>query len=115
MGLESGIGSLRERIVIESATEAADSEGEPVKTWSTFATVWARSERLSGRELESLRRVYSEASIRFTIRYRSDMDESSLDAARKMRILWRSNYYMINAVLSTERRDYMFIPASKVA
>lgn len=42
-------GKLRHRITIEQSTET-QSVGEPVLTWSTFATVWADYEDMGGSE-----------------------------------------------------------------
>ena|ERR1043166_7876409 len=44
-------GTLNRYVVIEQATETQNARGEAVPTWSTFATVFASIEPLSGREL----------------------------------------------------------------
>ncbi len=105
--MPSAIGRKRERFTIESGTESADSEGQPVTTWATFATVWARAEFLSGRELEAMQKINSEISVRFTVHYRADVTE-------KMRVSWRSKYWNIHAIQATEDKFDMALMCSKV-
>lgn len=100
-------GPKRERITIQSATETADSEGQPVKSWSTFATAWARAQFLSGRELEGMQKVNAETSLKFVVNYRTDITE-------KMRVSWRSSFWNINAILPDESKFDMTLLASRV-
>lgn len=46
------IGKLRYRITIEQSSET-QTVGEPVRTWTTFATVWADYEDLGGSEVSA--------------------------------------------------------------
>ena len=100
------IGPLRERIVIQYPTETVASGGQPLKTWSTHTTVWGRPEYLSGRELEAMQKINSDIQIRFTARYLSSVTEL-------MRISWRSEYWNIHAILPDERKEFMFLMASR--
>ena len=34
-------GMLNERVIVQQSTDAANSLGETIQTWATFATVWA--------------------------------------------------------------------------
>lgn len=38
------IGNMREQIVIQQRTATQDDYGEPVESWTTYATVWAKIE-----------------------------------------------------------------------
>lgn len=60
------IGQLDRQIVLQSRYEARDAMGQPVQTWSTVATIWARMEdaagntRLAGNEIVAgVERVYT--------------------------------------------------------
>lgn len=66
-------GRLRHRIALQSATEARDSHGQPVKTWTTQALIWAGVEPLRGKEMETAHQVAAEATVRIVMRYRSDI------------------------------------------
>lgn len=61
-------GDLTDRIVIEQATETRNAVGEPVLTWSTFATVWADVGPLSGREAERYGEIVGLTGHKVTIR-----------------------------------------------
>ncbi len=45
------IGRHRQPVEIQHATDAANAFGEPIKTWTTVATVWAEIRGLNSREL----------------------------------------------------------------
>lgn len=62
-------GTLRDQIVIESRTDAADSFGQPIPTWSTFATVWAAVEPSRGREFFASQALTATDPVRFRLRY----------------------------------------------
>lgn len=45
-------GSLRHRITLQTAVDTQDgTTGEPVRSWTTLATVWAEVAPLKGREI----------------------------------------------------------------
>lgn len=97
-------GELRHRITLQRATEARDSFGQAVKTWSDVATVWASVEPLRGREFLDARQLQREISAHITIRWRDDVDAG-------MRVRWTdpagtAHLYDIEAVLpdATHRR-----------
>ena len=45
------IGTLRHRVELQEPVENQDGYGEAERTYTTYATVWASVEPLSGREL----------------------------------------------------------------
>ncbi len=47
--------------------------GQASKTWSTYATVWAAVDELSGRKLELARQLVATASHKLIIRYHADL------------------------------------------
>lgn len=100
-------GARREQIVIQSSTASADSGGQPIKSWSTLATVWARAEYLTGRESEGMSKINAATNMKFTVNYRTDVTPA-------MRISWRSKFWNIEAVLPGEDKFDMRLLASKV-
>lgn len=62
-------GKLRHSVSIESATDTQDQYGEPIKSWSSFAEVWASREDLSGQEAFAAQQVKADITTRFSIRY----------------------------------------------
>lgn len=62
-------GELRERITLEAPGETVTA-GEPTIPWTIQATVWAKTEGLSGTDGIG---ITAEAGYRFTIRHRSDV------------------------------------------
>jgi SPP1 family predicted phage head-tail adaptor len=94
-------GQLNRKITIQSIGSSVDSIGQPVETWSTFATTWANIRFLNG--VESVKAdaevSVSKASIR--IRYRQDITAA-------MRVSYNSITYQIKAVLPDEaKRDHV--------
>lgn len=66
----SAAGRYRQRVVIESAVDTQDSTtGEPIRTWSELATVWAAVEPLKGRELLLDGGLRTEVDTRVLIRW----------------------------------------------
>lgn len=104
------VGVLRERIVLESVSEARSSTGHPVQTWSTLATVWAKLEYVPvfSDERNMTDRKTAEQTVVFTIRYRTDITINE-----KVRILYNSQYYDITAVAVMPDKFYMTLTAQK--
>ena len=61
-------GNLTDRIVIEQAAETRNSVGEVTLSWSTFETVWADVQALSGREAERYGQIVGFTGHKVTIR-----------------------------------------------
>jgi SPP1 family predicted phage head-tail adaptor len=61
-------GKLTDRIVIEQAAETRNSVGEVTLSWSTFETVWADVQALSGREAERYGQIVGFTGHKVTIR-----------------------------------------------
>lgn len=93
-------GTLRHRVTIQQNTPTQDAFGEPIESWSTYATVWAAVEPLTGNErfVPVGAQVQATVSTRIRIRYRDGV-------TNQMRVLWGSRIYRIEAVLNLEERD----------
>lgn len=85
-------GKLRHRIAIERKTEARDSFGDAVPTWSLLANVWAEILAVAGREevLSAQHREVGQWRIR--IRKRADMNGT-------LRVVHDGTVYDVLAVL----------------
>jgi SPP1 family predicted phage head-tail adaptor len=82
-------GKLRHRITLQDRDTTRDSHGGYVKTWTDVATgIPAEAEPLRGREYAALQAAQSDVSIRFRIRYRSDVTAT-------MRVLWEGKAFEI--------------------
>ena len=103
----TAIGLRRERIVVQVATPTVDAEGQPINSWATFDTVWARAEFLSGRELEAMQKINSAIALNFTVHYRTDILVTH-------RVSWRSEFWNIEAILPQENKFDMALICSKV-
>jgi len=100
-------GTLRDKIVIESPIVSNDNAyGEPITTWTPFATAYAQKEDLTGREAYYANAARKEATMltRFTIRYVPDLTAT-------MRIVSDGEYYDIQSI--AERRDQLTIIAER--
>lgn len=89
-------GRLRHLVAIDRAVETQNAFGEPVITWSLFASVWARVEPLSGREYFAARQVSSEQMVKITARYLAGV-------TAKMRVTYGSNVYDIQDVIDVDK------------
>lgn len=103
------IGKLDKRIVVESYTTSTDSSGEPIKTFATYASLWAsikyEATGGNGEEFEADQNVATNR-VEFTIRYYTGLNE-------KMRINWNSCYYYVTHIAGNKRERYLKLKAEK--
>lgn len=90
-------GRLRYSIRIEEPSGNRSTSGQPVETWSEFATTRADIYSISGREYFEADQVNSETTVKIVIRYLQGLNT-------KMRIRHGDVIYKINAVLNQENR-----------
>ena len=96
-------GILRSRIIIEEKAIADNGFGGHTETWSTLATVWAKVEHLSGRELQLAQLVGPDIFYEITIRYRSDVTTNH-------RINYSGRYFNIRDVKDLDNRhQWLFL------
>ncbi len=86
------VGKLRHRLVIQTYTDTPTAYGEPNRTWTTFATVYADIRPVSGREYLAASKVQAEVSSVIVIRYLTGM-------APKMRCTNGGRTFEVVAVL----------------
>jgi len=73
MAQSIAIGDLRHSILIRNFTTAQSSSGQINKTWGTLATVWAKVEMATGRDLIGAQTIVPSTVLRVTIRHRTDV------------------------------------------
>jgi SPP1 family predicted phage head-tail adaptor len=95
-------GALRKRITIQQQSATQNTRGEPIPSWTTFATCWASIEPKNGRELLAAQQVQSQVITEITIRYQSGITPD-------MRILYGTRYFDIQAIQNVEERNRMIV------
>lgn len=85
-------GLLSTRVTVQQRSAGQDSIGQPVETWTTYATVWADVRQTSG--VEAIKGEGVMASTRASIRVRHNAGITT-----GMRVVCGSTTYDIKAVL----------------
>lgn len=86
-------GKLRNRITIEQRSATQDSFGQPIDSWTTYATVWASLRPLSGREFITANALSESTNYEIIIRYKAGVTP-------QMRAKFGVRYFDIQAVLN---------------
>lgn len=101
-------GDLRHRITIQQLTQTrSTTDRSVVKTYTTFAEVFAYVETLSGRKFWATRAVNSETTHEITIRYRAGILPT-------MRVLWEGQTLEIQEVKPDPRKTWIYMTAKEV-
>ncbi|RXM59319.1 phage head closure protein [Clostridium tetani] len=85
------IGNLKHRVTFQRFTTVVNDNGFEEEAWQDFKTGWAKVENLHGREYFEAAAVQAEKTVKFTIRFIKDIDES-------MRIKFRDKHYNITSI-----------------
>lgn len=91
MSATPNIGEMDEQIVIETYTVTKQDSGERTRSWTAFASVWAKVEEKAGNKSEEDEKLTAIEAIAFTIRYVANV-------SNKMRVKWNDEYYTIREV-----------------
>lgn len=67
------VGRLRDQVVFETPSGTLNTYGEPVDTWSTFATVFGELRSVSGSEYLKSDRIQGDVSHQITVRFLSGL------------------------------------------
>ena len=67
------VGDMRRRVALQAATDSIDSYGQAIRTWATYATVWASVVSTPGSEPQSALLQSSVTTYTVTMRYRTDV------------------------------------------
>ena len=96
-------GKLDRRITLRSASVSTDGFGQAVRTYSDLGDVWAKVEyRGVPKEGDETEKLTSVNKVRFTIRYRADVDATT-------KIVWKSNTYEVEGVSLEGRERYLIL------
>lgn len=92
------IGKLRHRVTIEQVTEAQDTDGSVIETWSAFAIGQASIEPISGREYFAAQSTQADVTHRVSLRYLPGITP-------KMRVTFGSRVFDILSVINVDERN----------
>jgi SPP1 family predicted phage head-tail adaptor len=98
-------GKLRHYVQWYSTTQARDSYGDSITSYSLVGNLWARIEPLAGRELMHAQQAFAEATYRITARY-----DSALSADVTDTIYWTSQtrrFEVLHIANADERNEYV--------
>ena len=82
---------FNKRIAIRKFTTTLNENGFEIQEWSDYSTVWASVSNLNGREYFAAQAVQAEKTVKFTIRFNKNINES-------MRIIFEGNNYDISSI-----------------
>lgn len=99
-------GSLDRQIVIQSAASARDSYGQPIETWSTFATVQAYRRDIRGAERFTAGHDVAIRSAVYRIYWLAGVTE-------QMRIV-DGETYRITGIAEDRRQNWMELTAEAI-
>lgn len=85
------IGDLKHKIVIQKYVNIVNDNGFEEEIWQDYKTVWASVSNLYGREYFEAAAIQAEKTVKFTIRFINEIDES-------MRIKFRDKQYNITSI-----------------
>lgn len=103
------IGALRDRLELQASSDALDAYGQPGRTWTTYATVWARVVGQSGGESQQAGQQSAMTQYRIWIRRRTDV-------APTHRALWGAKILNFLATWDEDgERSHSIITAAEVA
>lgn len=101
-------GELTERVTIQQPAKTQNDVGETELAWSTYATVWAKVQSLSGREAERYGEIVGFGGHKVTIRALPGVSTS-------MRVIYRNRTLEIGAINEYERVWYMELVCTEKA
>ena len=88
-------GRLTQRLTLRRRVAGVDAFGQESVTWADLASVWGEAEPLQGREFFAAAQVREDVTVRFVIRYRSDV-------TAKDRVVWNGREFDVYAVLEDD-------------
>lgn len=97
-------GLLDRRVRLERRVEVVDESGQTIVQWAHLADVWARVEPLGGREGFGQEQWVATGDLRFTVRWRDDVDPLH-------RVVHEGRAYDVVSVAEDGRREALLIVA----
>jgi len=102
------IGPHRTRIQLQqpAQTETFDSFGQPIESFTTILSVFAKVMLMSGRELEAANQIKSQANLKVEFRWMG----TSIPISSEWRILLPNNRYLgIVNINNIEERNRLYV------
>lgn len=97
---------LNHRVTLQRREVGSDAHGQDSETWvDVGAEIWAGVEPLRGRTLFAAQQAQSEVSMKFIIRWRSDV-------TAEMRVVWNGTPYRIDTAPPDPRRRWLELMCS---
>lgn len=94
-------GTLDRRVTIQQSTSTQDAYGQPIESWSTFVTVWAKKMDVRARERFTSDTELATRTSTFRIYWLDGVDE-------KMRIVDEdSTVYDIQGIAGNKRQNWL--------
>ncbi len=90
-------GDLRHRIVLQSRAQGKAADGEATKTFSTYATVWAKIEPQRGAEVITAQEQKGQITHKITVRYNTSI-------ALTDQIVFKGRTFEINSMPDYQER-----------
>jgi SPP1 family predicted phage head-tail adaptor len=88
-------GEMDKRINIQYPAKSKNSFNEDIVTYTTLSTIWASVEPVTGNERFLQQEKISETTVRFRIRYRSDITTDK-------QILYKNKKYDILSIINRD-------------
>lgn len=107
MGLNAG--SLVYLVTIQKLADGVDTSGAPTEIPSTLGTAWMARETVSGMERFATNQLSASAVVRWTMRYRSDMDPDIVNVAKTRRLVYQSRTYDITEAESDKKQNWIAV------
>ena len=113
MGCKSGnsvsIGDMRHRVELQNFATAKNDFNEDIRSWTTYATVWAAIKYVSGTESENADQISGISTHKIMIRYDSRVDVTD-------RIFFDSRYFEIAAPPQdpSEMKEFLILTCKEV-
>lgn len=95
-------GQLDRRVTFQQATTSRNANGEPVDTYSTYASRWAKIEYGGGGDVVEGDRLLAQSTVKFTVRYDSRINKG-------MRIKYKHWFYNIIRLTEQGRNDFLIL------
>jgi SPP1 family predicted phage head-tail adaptor len=102
-------GPMRDRVLVQTWTETQNSVGEPITSWSAYATRWCQVTPLNGTEKWAGSEKLAEVSHHFRLRY----DSITKAITPKMRLSWDSRTFDISSVTNMRNREIIILATEK--
>lgn len=111
-------GSLNLEVTVQQITDGVDTSGAPIETWTFLCKPFMAREAERGYERFGADQLSAASVLKWTMRYRADMDPDLVDVPKKRRLVYLDRAYDITAAETMDRKKGIVLrtlASSKVA